>query len=242
MHPRSVTMACLVAAMIPCVAAAQSPATVAPFSTAKPGKTVAPWESVKINERKKLTVYDLVDDGGTTVLHANADNAASMLGMPLNIDVRKTPVLEWRWKVSGLVEGADNAVAAKEDSPARVVFEFDGDRSKLGFGDRAAASLAGQLSGRELPYATLMYVWSSSAPVGTVIPNPHTKRVQMIVVSSGPAGVGKWQTLKRNVAEDYKRAFNEEPGLLKGICVLTDTDNTGTKVEAWYGDLKLAAP
>ena len=95
------------------------------------------------------------------------------------------------------------------------MLEFDGDKSKLGFGDRAAASLAGQLSGRELPYATLMYVWSSSAPVGTVIPNPHTKRVQMIVVSSGASGVGKWQTLKRNVAEDYKRAFNEEPGLLK---------------------------
>ena len=59
----------------------------------------------------------------------------------------------------------------------------------------------------------------------------------MVVVSSGAAGVGKWQDLKRNVRDDFKRAFNEEPGLLKSVGVMTDTDNTGTKVEAWYGDL-----
>jgi hypothetical protein len=242
MRPAFFTMACLISTVLPCAAAAQTAPIVAPFSVAKPGKPVTPWEAVKINERKKLTVYGLIDDGGTTVLHASADTAASMLCVPLNVEVRETPVLEWRWRVSGLIEGADNAVAAKEDSPARIVFEFDGDRSKLGFADRTAASVAGQLAGRDLPYATLMYVWSNSAPVGTVIPNPHTKRVQMIVASSGPVGVGKWQTLTRNVAGDYKRAFKEEPGQLKGICAFTDTDNTGTKVEAWYGDLKLSAP
>ncbi|MEO8488060.1 MAG: DUF3047 domain-containing protein, partial [Betaproteobacteria bacterium] len=232
MRPESITTAFLVAAFLPIAAAAQDAPTVAPFSAAKAGRTAAPWDTVKINERKKLTSYELVDDGGTTVLHASADNAASMLGVPLNADVRKTPVLEWRWRVSALIEDADNSVAAKEDSPARVILEFDGDKSKLGFGDRTAARLASNLSGRELPYATLMYVWANAAPVGTVIPNPHTKRVQMIVVSSGAAGVGKWQSLKRNVVDDYKRAFNEEPGALKSVGVLTDTDNTGTKVEA----------
>ena len=85
-----------------------------------------------------------------------------------------------------------------------------------------------------------MYVWSNKAPVGTVIPNPHTGRVQMIVASSGPAGVGTWQSLKRNVLEDYRRAFHEEPGLLMSVGVLTDTDNTGESVEAWYGDIRRA--
>ena len=80
---------------------------------------------------------------------------------------------------------------------------------------------------------------SNKAPVGTVIPNPHTGRVQMIVASSGPAGVGAWQSLKRNVLEDYRKAFNEDPGLLMSIGVLTDTDNTGESAEAWYGDIRL---
>jgi hypothetical protein len=241
MRAVTTTLACLGALALAGPASAQSP-LIAPFSAAKPGATAAPWVTVKINDRKKLTDYDYVDDGGVTVLHASADNAASMLGMPLNVDPRKTPILEWRWRVSGLVPGADNAVAAKEDAPARVVLEFDGDMSKLGFGDRTKAKLAGNLSGRDLPYATLMYVWATSAPVGTVIPNPHTNRVQMIVVSSGAGGVGKWQSLKRNVVDDYKLAFKEDPGLLKSLTVLTDTDNTATKVEAWYGDIKLSAP
>jgi len=235
------TLASLGALALAVPAFAQSP-LVAPFSAAKPGKTAAPWMPVKINDRKKPTDYDFVDDGGVTVLHASADAAASMLGVPLNVDPKKTPVLEWRWRVSGLVADADNAIASKEDSPARVVLEFDGDMSKLGFADRTKAKLAGNLSGRDLPYATLMYVWANAAPVGTVIPNPHTNRVQMIVVSSGAGGVGKWQSIKRNVVDDYKRAFNEEPGVLKSLTVLTDTDNTGAKVEAWYGDIKLTAP
>jgi len=100
-------------------------------------------------------------------------------------------------------------------------------------------NLASAAYGRDLPYATLMYIWATDAPVGTVIPNPHTKRIQMIVVSSGKGGAGQWQSLKRNVREDYKKVFGEEPSPLKSITAFTDADNTGTKVEAWYGDIAL---
>lgn len=213
---------------------------VTPFSTQKAGSEMpSGWETVKITEDKKPTQYKLVDDGGTVVLNARADAAASGLGQATKIDIRTTPVLEWRWKVSRLIASADNAVGPKEDSPARIVLSFGGDRAKLPLTDRLALSLADQRSGKMTPYGTLMYVWSNKAPVGTVIPNPHTGRVQMIVASSGPAGVGTWQSLKRNVLEDYRRAFHEEPGLLMSVGVLTDTDNTGESVEAWYGDIRV---
>lgn len=213
---------------------------VTPFSTQKAGADFpAGWEVVKITEEKKLTQYRLVDDGGTVVLNAKAEAAASGLGQPTKIDVRTTPILEWRWKVSRLITAADNAVGPKEDSPARIVLSFGGDRAKLPLTDRLALSLADGRSGKKTPYGTLMYVWANQAPVGTVIPNPHTGRVQMVVASSGPAGVGAWQSIKRNVLEDYKRAFGEDPGLLMSVGVLTDTDNTGESAEAWYGDIRL---
>lgn len=219
---------------------AEAASLVTPFSTQKAGADMpAGWEIVKITEEKKLTQYRLVDDGGTIVLNARAEAAASGLGQPTKFDVRATPVLEWRWKVSRLIAAADNAVATKEDSPARIVLSFGGDRSKLPLTDRLALSLADQRSGKTTPYGTLMYVWSNKAPVGTVIPNPRTGRVQMIVASSGTAGVGAWQSLKRNVLEDYRRAFGEDPGLLMSVGVLTDTDNTGESAEAWYGDIRL---
>jgi len=214
---------------------------IVPFSTLAAGASVpSPWGVVKINDRKIPTHYDLVADDGAVVLHARADKAASGLGQPVKVSLKDTPWLSWRWKVDAPVPGADPSVATREDAPARIVMEFDGDKSKLGISDRAADNLSEKLSGRPLPYATLMYIFAEKVPIGTVIPNPHTKRIQMIVVDNG-AGVRKWSTFSRNVREDYRRAFNEEPQALVNIGVLTDADNTGTVAEAWYGDLKLSA-
>ena len=216
-------------------------ASIPTFSTAQPGPPPAPWEIVKVNESKKLTVYELVDDGGKVVLHAVSDASASALGVPTRIDIARTPIISWRWKVAGLIPGADNGVASKEDAPARLMLTFDGDKSKLPLTDRATVALVSKLYGRDLPYATLMYVWSNNAPVGTVIANPHTKRIQMIVASSGKGGVGAWQTLTRNLRDDYRKAFGEDPGPLTSIAAFTDSDNTRSHAEAWYGDIALTA-
>jgi Protein of unknown function (DUF3047) len=212
---------------------------VAPFSAAQAGGPLPPgWAPLKLSSLKRQTEYKLVQDQGIVVLDAKADAAASGLLDVVDFDLKSTPVMQWRWKISNLIEGADNTNAAKEDSPVRIVLGFEGDKSKLGFRDRTASSLAKAGSGRELPYAQINYIWSNTKPVGTIIENPHTKRVQMIVAATGPAGVGKWIVLKRNVYDDFKRAFGEEPGRLTEVGVLTDTDNTGESVEAWYGDIE----
>jgi len=63
-----------------------------------------------------------------------------------------------------------------------------------------------------------------------------------VVVDPGMCGAGvrAWNTLTRNVRDDYKRAFGEEPGAVTAIGVLTDTDNTGGTVESWYGDMRFS--
>jgi hypothetical protein len=217
----------------------ESTPLVAPFSSAKPGASLPPgWVPFIIAAGKRPTEYRLVDDQGQTVLNAKAEGAASALSSAVKFDIRSAPMIEWRWKVANLVEGADNSVSSKEDSPARVVLGFDGDRSKFTVLERASAAVSKSTNNRDLPVSQLIYIWSNKAPVGTIIPNPHTKRVQMVVASSGAAGVGKWQALSRNVLEDFRRAFGEEPGMLTDVGVLTDTDNTGGSAEAWYGDIK----
>jgi hypothetical protein len=211
----------------------------APFSAGKPGAELPRgWEPVKLSANKTPTDYALVEDGDAVVLHAKAIAAASGLAQFTVFDVRSAPVVEWRWKASSLVDGADNRVAAKEDAPARLLLAFDGDKSQLPLVERAVFYIAEKLSGRPLPYALLQYVWARRLPVGTVIEHPYTRRVRMIVVASGAGGVGKWQSFSRNVYDDYRHAFDEEPGELTGIGVMTDTDNTRGSVEAWYGDIR----
>lgn len=217
-------------------------AAVAPFSASKPGTAFPPgWQLLKLGQ-KKLTDFRFVEEDGTVVLVARADAAASGYLHPVKIDLKDAPVLRFRWKISKLIEGADNAVAAKEDSPVRIILNFDGDTGKLTLKEKTTSLLAKSATGRELPYAQLVYIWSNAAPVGSVIHNPHTGRVRMVVAASGPSQVGQWVDIARNVADDFRRAFGEAPGLLTDVGILTDTDNTGASVEGRYGDIRFTGP
>ena len=215
---------------------------VTPFSSAKPGAALpAGWEPLTFGSLKTPTKYAFVENDGKVVVHARAEAAASGFNFPVKFDIRSAPFVEFRWKIAKLIDGADNRVAAKEDSPVRLVLGFDGDKSRLTFKEKTASMLAKSATGKDLPYAQMIYIWSNAEPVGTVIENTHTRRVRMVVAASGTADAGKWVTLTRNVAEDFKRAFGEEPGTMTDVGIMTDTDNTGATVDAWYGDIRFAA-
>ncbi|GAB3627314.1 hypothetical protein PTE30175_02000 [Pandoraea terrae] len=209
------------------------------FSQAPAGAALpAGWQNLPVVKDKKLTQYVVVADGQRNVVEAtSADSASALMHNGDGIDVLATPMVSWRWKVDRAIPGADNRVASKEDAPGRIVFFFDGDKSKLPFGDRAAMSLA-KVGGEDLPYATLMYIWSNSGGPGEVIENPHTDRVQMLVVAGGDASLGKWQSFSRNLAADYERIYHEKPGKLIAYGIFTDSDNTHASAHAWYGDIR----
>jgi hypothetical protein len=121
----------------------------------------------------------------------------------------------------------------------RIVLGFDGDKESLSFSDQMMFETAKLVTGHDVPFATLMYIWENKAPVGTVISNSRTGRIKKLVAASGPDGIAQWRDFTRNVVEDYQKAFGEKPGRLIGIGVMTDTDNTGETVEAWYGDIRM---
>jgi hypothetical protein len=208
-----------------------------PFTRVNAGDPLpAGWSPYLLSKTKARTRYELVADGNAEVLQAVAESSASGLLRAVRVDPRATPVLAWRWRIEQVPAGADIRVAKREDAPARIVLTFDGDLTKLGLRERAKLLLARSLSGHDMPYATLVYVWSDDAPPGTVVANPHTGRIQMVVADNAEAG-GRWSTLSRNVLEDYRRAFGEEPGAIVGVGVLTDSDNTGSQARASYADI-----
>ena len=233
--------AALAAALVSGCAALRDSVTLpylASFSDGVPGTELPKgWEPWELSKFKKPTQYQLVSQDGKTVIKASAHASASGLVHRLAVDPRQFPLLEWRWKVSELITAADNTRKNTEDSPVRVVVSFDGDIDKLPLGDRLFFDNMRALSGKQPPYATLMYIWENRAAKDTVIPNLHTSRVKMIVAESGRGKLGEWQEVVRNVYEDYKRAFGEEPGNITSIGIMTDTDNTGANVHAYYGDI-----
>jgi Protein of unknown function (DUF3047) len=211
---------------------------VASFSDSVPGEDLPQgWQPWTLSKLKKPTQYQLVSQDGRTVIKASAHASASGLVHPIEVDPKTYPLLSWRWKVNELIAGADNSQKLTEDSPVRVVVSFEGDIDKLKMDDRLFFDNIRLITGQQLPYATLMYIWENRAPMGSVIANRHTSRIKMIVAESGRNKLGYWQEVTRNLREDYLRAFGEEPGRITAIGIMTDTDNTGGNIHAYYGDI-----
>jgi len=233
-----IVLACLIAC---CEACAQAP--IPPrFSAAQPGAVPSAWQTVLLSSNKQPTEYTLVADEGVVVLRASAKGSASILAWRTDFDPRAFPMLSWRWKVTKSIAGADTRARRSEDSPARVMISFSGNPASLKAGDRAAGALAEAISGHALPYAVLMYIWGAKVPPESTTVSALTSRIRMIAVSSDDEGAGRWQSYRRNLVEDYRRVFGEEPGRVTAIELMTDTDNTGAVAETFYGDLTLAAP
>ena len=197
------------------------------------------WAHLPLSSLKKDTRYSVVLKDGKSILQAEADASASLYGARLKPTLASYGALSWQWQTDALVPGADNREKSKEDAPVRVIAAFDGDKAVLSDAEKRQFKWAKRMSGREPPYATLIYIWSEQVPVETVIPSAHSGRVKMLVVASGSAGLGQWHTLRRDLRADFKRAFGEEPGPLLGVGVMTDTDNTGAKASARYADIRL---
>lgn len=208
------------------------------FSGQPPGEALPQgWQPWILSAFKRPTSYRLVSREGKTVIRAEARSSASGLIHPLLLNPGTYPRLQWRWKVDELIAKADNTQKHLEDAPARLVVSFDGDMGKLTPQDRMLFDNVRILTGQQMPYATLMYIWGNRSPRETVIINKHTSRVRMIVVESGRDKLGSWQEVTRNVIEDYRRAFGEEPGRISAVGIMTDTDNTGGNAQAYYGDI-----
>ncbi len=218
---------------------AQTDDKIASFSTNRAGGLPAQWAPLIIHRTKKQTQYELVMEQDKTILHARAAGASSGLMQHVSIDPLAQPWLNWQWRIGSMIATADNYQRDVEDSPARIILGFDGDKDKLSFTDQILFETARVVTGHDFPYATLMYVWENKAPVGTVIASSRSGRIKMMIAASGSEGIGQWHDFTRNIVEDYEKAFGEKPGKLIGVGVLTDTDNTGETVEAWYGDIRL---
>ncbi len=202
------------------------------------GKKDVGWMPQPLSKLKRDTRYTLLQEEGRTVLRATADRSASLYAAPVKKASGLPPFLSWRWKTDTLVPGADNRDKKREDAPLRVIVAFDGDKSTLPETEQARFRRAKKLFGRDLPYAVLMYIWSEQVPAESVIPSAHTSQVKMLVVASGTEGLGTWRSVRRRVADDYRRAFGAGPGRVLAVAVMTDTDNTGTKATGWYADIR----
>lgn len=188
---------------------------------------------------KESTEYSPTRLDGRDVMAARAASSASLLRQRVNIPASDLDRIKFSWKVPELMARADLAARDNADSSVRIVLAFEGDRSRFSAKNAMLSELAHVMTGEPLPYATLMYVWCNSREAGSVITSARTDRIRKIVVESGTKNLNTWLDYERNIRADYEKAFGETPGALLAIGIMTDSDNTRSNTQAWYGPVTL---
>jgi hypothetical protein len=202
-------------------------------------RTPAGWKPWTFKKIERHTTYVTAREEGTVVVRAKAESSASGLIREVKVNPKEYSILAWRWKISNVYAKGDVSRKDGDDYPARIYVAFDYDPQRLGLLDRAKHAAVRLLYGEAPPLRVINYIWESKAPKGTITSSTYTDWVKMIVVESGGDLANRWLDEQRNVLEDYRKAFGEEPSAIIGIAIMTDADNTGETATAWYGDIVL---
>ncbi len=174
------------------------------------------WES---KEFKGQTKYQIVDLAETRELKAESADSASGLFKEQRIDLQKTPVMNWRWRIENRLGNINEQAKSGDDYAARVYVIVSG--GLIFWRTRA-----------------INYVWASASPKGKIWPNAFAgDHAIMIALRSSSDQTGTWYTEKRNILTDLKQQFGEDIRYIDAVAIMTDTDNAHGKVTAYYGDI-----
>ena len=188
-----------------------------------PENPVQDWLHQRFPRQERDTEYRVVSHEGKISIRAVGTHSASALYRRIDVDPKECPFLEWEWRVEILQEGANLHKKETDDVAASV---------SLIFGDPGFLSSL-------IFKPTIRYVWTNNgAKVNEVIKNPYLGIVRNIVVRSGTAKTGVWMKERRNLIDDFRRAFGEHPTEgVERLVLFTDNDNTKEPVEAYYGKI-----
>ena len=198
-------LACL-ALLLPALAAAET----------LPPAAIADWRPHSFAGQ---TAYRLAQKDGEPAIHARCDASASGLFRDTPVDLTRTPIIEWRWRV--------------DDLPGTVSDE----RTKPG--DDFAARLYVVRDGGMLMWRTraLNYVWTIGQAAGADWPNPFAAQAHMIALR-GATDVGQWHVERRDILADFERFHGIAPDSADAVAIMTDCDNRPGTAEAWYGTIR----
>jgi hypothetical protein len=164
--------------------------------------------------------FTVVEADGHRVLHMRSEGDSSTIARDIKgkVDLKDTPVLEWRWKITKLPRGADARKSETDDEAGQVYVSWP----------RFPETVRSRIIG---------YIWDTTAPVGSIFKSEKTGTVTYVVVESGSSKLGRWITEQRNVVEDFKKVYGAEPESPAAVSISIDSDDTRSGAEAFVGPL-----
>lgn len=196
------------------------------------------WKPLVFKKIPRHTRYTIVADSENDVLKAVSQASASGIYKELDLDLKVYPILTWRWRVENVIQKGDERSKKSDDYAARIYVTFRYEPDQASMWERGKYETYRLLYGEYPPVGSINYIWANRLEKGTSLDSTYTDRSKMVAVESGSEGVGKWRTERRNVYEDYRRLFGQDPPRPLAIAIMTDTDNTGETATAYYDDIQ----
>jgi hypothetical protein len=174
------------------------------------------WEEIRFHN---LTEYNVLKQESHYVLRAESKGSASGLLLKKEINLNKTPYLNWRWKLEKPLPELPESTKSGDDYAARIYLIHSGGWF---FWQTKA----------------LNYVWSSRNAKEQTWPNAYApNNAMMKAIRDKTDERGIWLTEKRDVGADLKAWLGKDISRIEGIAIMTDTDDSQGHAIAYYGDI-----
>ncbi|MCC7299692.1 MAG: DUF3047 domain-containing protein [Verrucomicrobia bacterium] len=173
--------------------------------------------TVKNKPFTKASVFEIQDDPANPehrwLSASSAKASASLLSdFPLAVDLKKTPIVRWRWRATVLPHGADGRNPDKDDQVIGLYIS----------------------SGTRLKQQSIAYRWETQTPIGSegTVQYANLFAVKWFTVRNECHADGETFFIEeRNVAADFKKAFGEIPEKI-GIGISCNSQYTDSHSEA----------
>jgi hypothetical protein len=174
------------------------------------------WE---LEEKTGTPNIKIEKNGDIIFVRFQSNNSSFGIKKEKGLDLKDTPYLNWKWKVTVLPERGDFLKKETDDQAAQMYVFFP----------RFPAKFNTQIVG---------YLWESN-PKNLKMEgeSPAWSESKVIVLQAGSKNLNQWIQEKRNVYEDYKRLFKEEPPKVGGITLYINTQHTQAKDESSFADI-----
>lgn len=169
---------------------------------------------------------------GGRQLKVVSDGTVSLLYRPVPKTAWNSKMASWGWSVAQSVVATDLTRKGGDDRNLAIYFIF--------MDQASAEKLAGSSARRVLKNAStraLVYVWGGKYKRGQILRSPYGPNKLKTVISRA-AGKGAFKE-SVDLARDYKRAFGKAAGVLVGVGVSADSDDTDGMIRAMVQDLKV---
>ena len=193
--------------------------------TYPPGKIPGKWKARYLlpyfGRGDRAHIHFVHDGPGQHFIHLETgkDNWLS-LGMDVAFRAKDWPVLEWEWKVGKFPKGGDVRKADKDDQAGAICFI-------IGYGTFGYDS-------------ALCYLYENTGPKNKLLIHRKNKNTRFYFPRTREADGGqRWYKERRNIFQDYRKAFGKPPKKKGLIVLLIDSDSTETSAEVFYRNLYL---